>query len=119
MASGTNRSCHHPGDACVLREFQSGMLPVVLRIAASILLLLSTAAVFAEAPAQEPVRRILASRCWACHAQAGMGGLRLDSREAIMRGGKSGPAVVPGKPEISRLIRAVKRADSDVKAMPP
>ena len=48
-----------------------------------------------------------------------MGGLRLDSREAILRGGKSGPAVVPGKPEISRLIRAVKRTDSDVKAMPP
>ena len=95
------------------------MLPVVLRIPAPILLLLATATVFAEAPAQEPVRKILASRCWACHAQAGMGGLRLDSREAILRGGKSGPAVVPGKPEISRLIRAVKRTDSDVKAMPP
>src|SRR3954454_21142931 len=95
------------------------MLPVVLRIPAPILLLLSTAAVFAETPAHEPVRKILASRCWACHAQAGMGGLRLDSREAILRGGKSGPAVVPGKPEISRLIRAVKRADSEVKAMPP
>ena len=43
------------------------------------------------------VRPLLAKNCWACHRQSAMGGLRLDSREAILKGGKSGPAIVPGK----------------------
>src|SRR5258708_16538661 len=38
-----------------------------------------------------------------------MGGLRLDSREALLKGGKSGPAIVPGDPEKSLLIEAVRQ----------
>jgi hypothetical protein len=41
------------------------------------------------------VRPVLAKNCWACHRQTAMGGLRLDTRNAILAGGKSGPAVVP------------------------
>jgi hypothetical protein len=41
-----------------------------------------------------------------------MGGLRVDSREALLAGGKSGPAIVPGDPKASLLIRAVAPADA-------
>ena len=47
-----------------------------------------------------------------------MGGLRLDSREAMLKGGKSGAAVVPGKPEQSLLIQAVAQTNARLK-MPP
>jgi hypothetical protein len=38
------------------------------------------------------VRPLLAKHCWSCHRQSAMGGLRLDSREAVLKGGKSGAA---------------------------
>ena len=49
------------------------------------------------------VRPILATECFSCHTDSQLGGLRLDSREAMLRGGKSGPAIVPGDPEKSLL----------------
>ncbi|MCC7153435.1 MAG: hypothetical protein IT161_02600, partial [Bryobacterales bacterium] len=53
------------------------------------------------------VRPVLARNCYACHTQSKMGGLRLDSREAILAGGKTGPAIIAGDPEKSLLIQAV------------
>ena len=47
-----------------------------------------------------------------------MGGLRLDSGAAILKGGKSGPAVVPGQPEGSLLIQAVSHTHARLR-MPP
>ena len=44
--------------------------------------------------------------------------MRLDSREALLTGGDLGPAIVPGKPDESRLIRAVRQTDDEV-SMPP
>jgi len=44
-----------------------------------------------------------------------LGGLQLDSRAALLKGGKSGPAITPGKPEESLLIRAVLQQDSKLK----
>jgi cytochrome c553 len=55
------------------------------------------------------VRPILAANCYECHADQASGGLRLDSREALLKGGDSGPAIVPGDPDKSLLIQAVKR----------
>jgi mono/diheme cytochrome c family protein len=55
------------------------------------------------------IRPLLAQNCFACHTNSQMGGLRLDSRESILKGGKSGPAVVPGAPDQSRLITAVRQ----------
>src|SRR5262245_65026838 len=57
------------------------------------------------------VRPVLVNNCFACHTNSQLGGLRLDSREAALKGGKSGPALIPGDPEESRLIRAIKQAD--------
>ena len=69
----------------------------------------------ASAGAQSPidffetrVRPVLADNCYACHARLRSGGLRVDSREALLEGGDSGPAIVPGDPDGSLLVRAVR-----------
>ncbi|WP_406698326.1 PSD1 and planctomycete cytochrome C domain-containing protein [Singulisphaera sp. Ch08] len=65
------------------------------------------------------VRPVLAGTCVKCHgAKKASGGLRLDSREAMLAGGDSGPALVPGDAEGSLLIQAVRHADESLK-MPP
>lgn len=56
------------------------------------------------------VRPVLATECYSCHTDSAMGGLRLDSREAMLKGGKSGPAIVPGEPDKSLLIQAVRHS---------
>src|SRR5258708_5184930 len=58
---------------------------------------------------ESAVRPVLAANCYDCHTDERMGGLRLDSREGLLKGGKSGPAIVPGDPEKSLLIEAVRQ----------
>jgi hypothetical protein len=54
------------------------------------------------------VRPVLAGTCQKCHGGANhKGGLRLDSRESVLKGGDSGAAVVPGNPNASPMIDAV------------
>ncbi len=67
------------------------------------------------------IRPVLAGNCFGCHGPdsgKGKAGLRIDSLESLRRGGNSGPAIVPGDPDASLLILAV-RHDSSVAAMPP
>jgi hypothetical protein len=64
------------------------------------------------------IRPVLAKNCFACHTQSQMGGLRLDSRDAVLKGGKSGPALIPGDPDESLLIQAVSQTHERLK-MPP
>jgi cytochrome c553 len=67
---------------------------------------------------EKSVRPVLATQCFDCHGPVKQkGGLRLDSRAAILTGGDSGPALVPGKPEDSLLVRAIGYGDSP--RMPP
>ena len=80
-----------------------------------VLLALATLGWPASAAAQSPtdffearVRPVLADNCYACHARQQSGGLRVDSREALLEGGDSGPAIVPGDPDGSLLVRAVR-----------
>jgi len=61
------------------------------------------------------IRPTLANKCYACHTASKLGGLRLDSREAMIVGGKSGPAIVPGQPVDSLLIRAVTHSEERLK----
>jgi mono/diheme cytochrome c family protein len=61
------------------------------------------------------VRPVLGNNCFACHAESGLGGLRLDSEEAMKKGGMRGPAVVPGDPSKSLLIIAIKQTDPALK----
>lgn len=64
------------------------------------------------------VRPVLAKNCFGCHTGSAMGGLRMDSREALLKGGKSGAAVVVGKPEESLLVRVIDHSHDRLK-MPP
>jgi hypothetical protein len=83
----------------------------------------------AAAPATQPspqqmffeakVRPLLVDNCLTCHGDKKQkGGLRLDSMFAILKGGKHGAAVVPGKPQTSRMITAVSYQDTNLQ-MPP
>ncbi|MST00365.1 MAG: DUF1553 domain-containing protein [Pedosphaera sp.] len=69
---------------------------------------------------EKKIRPILAEQCFECHSaeKKVKGGLRLDSRDGWAKGGESGPAIVPGDLDKSRLIRAVRYADPDLQ-MPP
>jgi mono/diheme cytochrome c family protein len=64
------------------------------------------------------VRPLLARECLACHGPSKMGGLVMDSREALLKGGNSGPAVVPERPGESLLVEAVRHTHARLK-MPP
>jgi mono/diheme cytochrome c family protein len=57
----------------------------------------------------EKIRPILSQKCYKCHTDQPNSRLRVDSREAILEGGKRGPAIVPGDPEHSLLIQAVRQ----------
>ena len=71
---------------------------------------------------QVQIRPILVDHCLACHGldqESRQGGLRLDLQGDALRGGESGkPAIVPGNPETSELIRRILANDSD-ELMPP
>lgn len=70
---------------------------------------------------ENKIRPVLSRNCYQCHsvhAERVKGGLLLDSRAASLRGGDTGPAVVPGHPEQSLLIKAIRYTDSDLQ-MPP
>jgi hypothetical protein len=67
---------------------------------------------------EKQVRPILAGRCQGCHGAAKQKGqLRLDSREAALAGGATGPAITPGQPEKSLLIDAINYGE--LHQMPP
>src|SRR4051794_15479199 len=58
---------------------------------------------------ESSIRPVLAANCYDCHADEKMAGLRVDSRDGLLKGGRSGPAIVPGDPEKSLLIQAVRQ----------
>jgi len=63
---------------------------------------------------------ILETSCLRCHgAVKPKGGLRLDNRDAALRGGAGGLAILPGRSAESRLIHAVARLDAETPMPPP
>src|SRR5262245_48897104 len=95
-------------------------------VATTTLLALSSGSGADLTPAQtqffeSKIRPLLADNCYKCHSQSAekvKAGLLLDTREGVLKGGESGPAIVPGDPEKSLLIKAVRYADPDLQ-MPP
>src|SRR5215208_7037137 len=90
---------------------------------------LGVGAIFAPARAQTDragieffetsIRPLLIESCHSCHGEKKQKGeLRLDSHAATMRGGELGAVIVPGKPDESLLIKAVRYLDADL-SMPP
>ncbi|HKX61788.1 MAG TPA: PSD1 and planctomycete cytochrome C domain-containing protein [Verrucomicrobiae bacterium] len=104
----------------------------VLFVLAGLFLPLASALAASPASADKPdaagleffekhIRPVLIDNCYACHsagAEKLKGSLYLDTRAGLLKGGDTGPAIVPGNPEKSLLIRAVRYTDKDLK-MPP
>jgi hypothetical protein len=73
---------------------------------------------------ESKIRPVLAEACYQCHSVSAKekgklkGGLFLDTREGVLAGGDTGPSVVPGKPDASLLVKAVRWSDPDME-MPP
>jgi hypothetical protein len=95
-----------------------------MRLAVCLLLVLPSVAAAQDAGVdffEAKVRPVLAEHCYSCHSRTAKkqrGGLLLDTREGLRTGGDSGPAIVPGKPHESMLIKAVRHT-SDGLRMPP
>ncbi len=99
-----------------------------IRTSAILLFLVATSATAAfgaepSAPGVElfenEIRPLLVERCYKCHSSRAdkfKGGLSLETREDALRGGDSGPAIVPGKPDESLLLKALRYEDVE---MPP
>ncbi len=67
---------------------------------------------------EKKIRPVLVEHCYECHAATSKkirGGLMLDSRDGVRKGGFSGPSIVPGDPDKSLLILAVRYNDPDTK----
>ena len=104
-----------------------------MRIARRILVALLVALAPAVASGQTPpaseaaldffekkIRPVLVANCYNCHSANtnSKGGLRVDDRNGLLVGGGRGAAIVPGHPEKSLLIAAVRKTHAEVK-MPP
>jgi len=70
---------------------------------------------------EKKIRPVLVDRCYSCHSAGAKklkGGLYVDSLEGMLKGGDTGPSVVPGQPGKSLLIKAIGYTDEDLQ-MPP
>ncbi len=70
---------------------------------------------------EKKIRPTLADNCYQCHSRQSeklKGGLLLDTREGLLKGGETGPAIEPGDPDHSLLIKAVRYTDEKLQ-MPP
>ena len=96
-------------------------VPVVCFLLAG-LAVLSEDAALAESAQEEffetRIRPLLAEHCQSCHGDLATSGLRVDSRDALLKGGSRGPSILPGKPESSLLLQAVSHSHPKLK-MPP
>ncbi len=96
---------------------------LVLKLACPVLLFAGEPTVKDVDFFEKKIRPVLVEQCYECHSSAAQakkalkGGLLLDSKQGLLAGGDSGPALVPGKPKISLLIQALHH-DGEVK-MPP
>jgi hypothetical protein len=70
---------------------------------------------------EKKVRPVLAQYCYSCHSQSAkrsLGNFTLDTKQGMMHGGQGGAAVMPGDPDHSRFVAAIRYAQSDLQ-MPP
>src|SRR5438477_297745 len=102
-----------------------------VRFVSAISALSLTVPAFAGAPSnleqldffEKKIRPVLKENCYECHSSESKkvkGGLLLDTREGLEKGGDSGSAIVAGKPNKSLLLQTMRHEDSDPDmAMPP
>ena len=96
---------------------------MALAVSVLAVLLQVSSSACADVDFHRDVQPVLAEHCWHCHggdAEDRKGGLRLDRFEEAVKGGESGsPAIVPGNPDQSELIRRIVSHDADVVMPPP
>src|SRR5436190_908706 len=64
---------------------------------------------------ESKIRPVLVDNCLKCHGETKANGkLRLDSKMAVLKGGVSGPAIIPGNAKASLLIKAIKHVDPEL-----
>ena len=101
-----------------MMRFRAFLLIALLTVGNSHLALSQDQVANAEKVFETKIRPLIFERCHKCHAvMMTKGGLRLDSREAMLKGGETGPAIIAGKPDESLLMKAVRYQDG--LAMPP
>ncbi len=97
----------------------------VLRITGLLLVVLVAGEAAAQGQLPDPetffelkIRPTLAGTCFKCHGGKKVSnGLRVDSRDGLLKGGDSGPAIIPGDPQKSLLVQAIRYGDA--LKMPP
>lgn len=112
--------------ARVLVSLKLKMRPLTSRICGGLILLSALSARAANAPVdsaffESKIRPILVESCYKCHSSQServKGGLLLDTREGLLNGGDTGPSIVPGDPDKSKLITALRYKDEALQ-MPP
>ena len=113
--------------AKLVKQYRGLATQLILRLVVSILLFDLPASAVAEddfsqkavIQFQQHVAPLLAEHCFECHSHEGKrakNGLMLDSRDSLLKGGDSGPAIVPGEPDKSLLMQAVLHEGPE---MPP
>src|SRR5205085_7547849 len=66
------------------------------------------------------IRPVLLDNCFKCHSgKKAKADLWLDSRAAMLKGSDNGPAIIPGQPEKSLLIKAIRYETKDLRMPPP
>ena len=128
LACGINARSVLSADGDPIMAGTMKRIPLLLPV---VLLLVSTDLSAADKAAGKPtvaqlehfekvIRPLLSRRCFSCHSKSAKklkAGLRLDTRKRALAGGETGPALVPGDPDKSLLVQAI-RYDGDFK-MPP
>jgi mono/diheme cytochrome c family protein len=113
-------------DAALRRPDGAARRPYLCSLLAGFSLLAPLARGQAPSPAgleffESKIRPIFVKNCYKCHSSEAAklkGGLSVEYRESLLKGGDDGPALVPGNPDKSLLIKAVRYEDADLK-MPP
>ncbi|HEY1174357.1 MAG TPA: PSD1 and planctomycete cytochrome C domain-containing protein [Verrucomicrobiae bacterium] len=108
-----------------MKQFWQGVTAVR---ATAVAVLISAAAAKAAEPTpaeldffEKKIRPVLNDKCYSCHSVSegkSKGGLVVDSKEALLKGGDTGPSIVPGDPDKSLFIKAIRYTDPDLR-MPP
>ena len=104
--------------ALVVRAVVAGLgLPGLVQAAIDVAKLPPAAS--GTVPFSQQIQPLLAERCYSCHGEKKQeSGLRLDRRDAALRGGDHGALLVPGRSSDSLLVAVLAGAHSDVAAMP-
>ena len=91
-----------------------GSSHILARIGSALAAVTATTAVAAPSLSYEKdIRPILKANCFQCHGEEGetKGGLDVRLKKFLLKGGESGPAIVPGKPHDSKLLELVSNGE--------